>query len=56
MLSPSFIILKIWYNNPPFIEWWLLLAETGNINAKLWDLKDDYNDEFKENTLVKVKG
>ncbi|AID43958.1 3'-5' exoribonuclease [Candidatus Arthromitus sp. SFB-mouse-Japan] len=30
--------------------------KTGNINAKLWDLKDDYNDEFKENTLVKVKG
>ena len=29
--------------------------KTGNINAKLWDLKDDYNDEFKENTLVKVK-
>ncbi|BAK80575.1 3'-5' exoribonuclease YhaM family protein [Candidatus Arthromitus sp. SFB-rat-Yit] len=30
--------------------------KTGNINAKLWDLKDDYNNEFKENSLVRVKG
>lgn len=29
--------------------------KTGNINAKLWDLKDDYSDEFKNNTLVCVK-
>ncbi len=30
--------------------------KTGSINGKLWDLRDDYKDDFKSNTLVKVKG
>ena len=33
-----------------------LSDKTGDINAKLWDLKDDYKDDFVENTLVSVKG
>ncbi len=33
-----------------------LCDKTGNINAKLWELKDDYNNDFKENTLVFIKG
>lgn len=41
-------------NNKKYLDI-IFSDKTGNINGKLWDLKDDYNDEFKSNTLVCVK-
>lgn len=42
-------------NNKKYLDI-TLSDKTGNINAKLWELKDDYNNDFKENTLVNIKG
>ncbi len=42
-------------NNKKYLDI-TLSDKTGNINAKLWELKDDYNNEIKENTLVNIKG
>lgn len=42
-------------NNKKYLDI-TLSDKTGDINAKLWDLKDDYNNDFVENTLVSVKG
>ena len=42
-------------NNKKYLDI-TLSDKTGNINAKLWDLNSDYNNEFVENTLVSVKG
>lgn len=42
-------------NNKKYLD--LTLSDkTGDINAKLWNLKEDFNNEFMENTLVSVKG
>ena len=43
-------------NNKKYLDI-TLSDKTGDINAKLWDLKEDFNNnEFVENTLVCVKG
>ena len=42
-------------NNKKYLDI-TLSDKTGNINAKLWDLSSDYNNEFHENSLVIVKG
>lgn len=42
-------------NNKRYLDV-VLCDKSGDINAKLWELKDDYNNEFVENTLVCVKG
>ena len=43
-------------NNKKYLDI-TLSDKTGDINAKLWDLKEDFNNnEFVENTLVFVKG
>ena len=43
-------------NNKKYLDI-TLSDKTGDINAKLWDLKEDFNNnEFLENTLVCVKG
>lgn len=42
-------------NNKKYLDI-TLSDKTGDINAKLWDLKDDFKNDFLENTLVYVKG
>lgn len=42
-------------NNKKYLDI-TLSDKTGDINAKLWDLKDDFKNEFLENSLVYVKG
>lgn len=50
------IIMKVTNsNNKKYLD--LTLSDkTGDINAKLWNLKEDFINEFAENTLVSVKG
>lgn len=42
-------------NNKKYLDI-VLSDKTGSINAKLWDLNSDYNNDFVENTLVSIKG
>lgn len=42
-------------NNKKYLDI-ILSDKTGDINAKLWNVKDDFNNEFLENNLVYVKG
>lgn len=42
-------------NNKKYLD--LTLSDnTGDINSKLWEVRDGYENKFKENTLVLVKG
>lgn len=41
-------------NNKKYLDM-ILSDNTGNINAKLWDLKEGYDNDFVENTLVYIK-
>ncbi len=54
-LVKSIVIKTTNFNNKRYLDI-TLSDKTGDINAKLWDLKDDYNNNFVENTLVSVKG
>lgn len=54
-LIKSIIVKVTNSNNKRYLDV-TLSDKTGDINAKLWDLKDNYGNEFLENTLVNAKG
>ena len=50
------IVVKVTNSNSKRYLDIILCDKTGDINAKLWDLKDDYSNDFVKNTLVNIKG
>lgn len=42
-------------NNKKYLDF-TLSDKTGEVNAKLWDVKDDYEDLYKTGILVKIRG
>ena len=42
-------------NNKKYLDF-TLADKTGEVNSKLWDVKDDYEDLYKTGVLVKVRG
>lgn len=42
-------------NNKKYLDF-TLADKTGEVNAKLWDVKDNYEDLYKTGVLVKVRG
>lgn len=47
--------IKTSANNKKYYDF-TLADKTGEVNAKLWDVKDEYEETFKPGILVKVKG
>lgn len=47
--------LKISTNNKKYLDF-TLADKTGDINAKLWELTEEEENKYSQNTLVKVRG
>ncbi len=47
--------IKTSSNNKKYLDF-TLADKTGEVNSKLWDVKDDYEELYKTGVLVKVRG